>query len=227
MAAEKVTAVEMEKLTEAQDGPDAEKDNLDETKEEEEEEGAHVYYRLDNLTNNLASIPPSSTKQAEDVYKKVRLYKRIAAAFIILALILLAVVLALAIKRNRCSGYGKGWGRFEKSCFFKSEQRLSWQESRNACQRQGGDLVVIDNGRVQNFLTRNSKMLYWIGLRYSEEQQWMWINNTAPTQSYWSPRQNNPDPQGSCALLNGGTPEINNWFSNSCKVISHYICQRQ
>lgn len=27
-------------------------------------------------------------------------------------------------------------------------------------------------------------MLYWIGLSYSEKQQWMWVNNDAPSQTW-------------------------------------------
>ncbi|XP_017325819.1 natural killer cells antigen CD94 [Ictalurus punctatus] len=203
-----------------------------------------------------------------DVYQKVRLYKRISAVFIILTLVLLAVVLALAMKLYevqsiqkyperpeveepeefncsrqlcqtmypstqdvqkhvyRCTMCPKGWLKFENSCYFISKERLTWQESREACQKQDGDLVVIDNERVQKHLTQSGGMLYWIGLRYSEKQQWMWINNTAPTQNYWAHGQPVPDSQGSCALLGGQMSHKNNWISNRCGVLSQYICQR-
>ncbi|KAK3551113.1 hypothetical protein QTP70_014005 [Hemibagrus guttatus] len=197
----------------------------------------------------------SKEELTTDVYRRVRLYKRISAVFSILSLLLLAVVLALAMKssvsevqssqkcpdlsaevkkmqnyspnqaRCQCSECGRGWVKFESSCYFISKERRKWQESREACQKQGGDLVVINSERVQRFLTENWRMLYWIGLNYSEQKQWMWINNTAPTQSYWSYGQPNPDSQGFCALLNGGTSYMNNWHSNACEVYSHYICQ--
>ena len=46
---------------------------------------------------------------------------------------------------------------------------MSWNESRLACQRYGGDLVVIKNQDEQNFLTANmtqsqKRQHYWIGL---------------------------------------------------------------
>ncbi|XP_060777606.1 natural killer cells antigen CD94-like [Neoarius graeffei] len=210
----------------------------------------------------------SKEEPSADVYTRVRVYKRISALFIILSLLLLAVVLALAMKlyevqsiqkcperpdveepeelicsrqlceilypttqavQNRgyrCPECGRGWLKFDNSCYFMSKERLSWQESREACQKQGGDLAVIDSEHVQNFLTDSGGMLYWIGLRYSEKQQWMWINNTAPAQSYWANGQPDPDSQGSCALLRGWNPHINSWYSNPCVVLSHYICQR-
>ncbi|XP_053481697.1 natural killer cells antigen CD94 isoform X4 [Ictalurus furcatus] len=144
-----------------------------------------------------------------DVYQKVRLYKRISAVFIILTLVLLAVVLALAMKLNeaqssqkcadlsaevqtmpnyplnqgyRCTVCEKGWLKFENSCYFIARTRLTWQQSREDCQTRGGDLAVIDNEGLQKRLTEIRSVLYWIGLRYSEKQ-WMWINNTAPTKS--------------------------------------------
>ncbi|XP_053350003.1 CD209 antigen-like protein C [Clarias gariepinus] len=203
-----------------------------------------------------------------DAYGKVRVYKRISALFMVLTLLLLAVVLALAMKlydiqsiqdcpevpeveeieefncsrqlcqalypltesvenhEYHCTECGKGWVKLENSCYFLAKERLSWQESRKACQKHGGDLVVIGNEQVQKLLTEKRGLLYWIGLRYSEKQQWMWVNNTALTKSYWAYGQPNPDTQDSCVLLRGQKPYANNWYTNPCAVSSHYICQR-
>ncbi|XP_060777614.1 natural killer cells antigen CD94-like isoform X2 [Neoarius graeffei] len=127
---------------------------------------------------------------------------------------------------HRCTECEKGWVSFKDTCYFISKDRLSWQESREKCQKQGGDLVVIDNEPLQNYLTKKVAMLYWIGLRYSEDQQWRWINNSTLTQSYWANDKSQPDTQGFCALLKGRSPLLNSWYTNSCEVYSHYICQR-
>ncbi|KAK3571923.1 hypothetical protein QTP86_020522, partial [Hemibagrus guttatus] len=208
--------VEMKELIpgEAQDNKDEEKGKMDETKEAETKKGkeeVNVYCKPNNPQENVYSLamPTSSPEHKEDVYRRVRLYKWISTIFIILSLLLLAVVLALALKLSevqsnekcpdliaevkkmhnytpnqagcQCSVCDDDWEKFENSCYFFSKERRKWQESREACQKQGGDLVVIDNERVQRFLNENGNMLYWIGLHYSEEQQWMWINSTAPT----------------------------------------------
>ncbi|XP_027003715.2 CD209 antigen-like protein 2 [Tachysurus fulvidraco] len=199
-------------------------------------------------------VPADSNDELiTDVYRRVRLYKRISAVFIIFSLFLLAVVLSLAMKLNmkcpeiaepncelcqtkcpplkgiresQCSECEEEWEMFENSCYFFSDERRKWQESRDVCQKLGGDLVVIDNERVQKFLTEDRNIMYWIGFHYSEDQKWMWINNGTTTRSFWSNGQPKPDVQGSCALLNGGPSDLNNWLSNSCNVISQYICKK-
>ncbi|XP_027002381.2 CD209 antigen-like protein 2 isoform X1 [Tachysurus fulvidraco] len=214
-------------------------------KEEATAEEANVYSKLEKPSENVyMSVTGATPKHSEDIYRRVRLYKMISAVFIVLSLLLLAVVLALAMKFQssqmcsdlidvtsnqecQCFECKDGWEKFENSCYFISKQRLPWQKSREACQKKGGDLVVINNERVQKFLTDDGNMFYWIGLHYSEDQKWMWINNTAPTRSFWSRGQPNPDSQGSCALLNGGKPQIHNWLSNPCEVLSFFICQKQ
>ncbi|KAF4088366.1 hypothetical protein AMELA_G00082150 [Ameiurus melas] len=207
-------------------GNEAEKEEV-KKKEEEDEEGEEtsVYCKLNDPSENIymTTMSSSTAKHNKDVYQKVRLYKRISAVFIILCLVLLAVVLALAMKSYRCTVCEKGWLKFENSCYFIARDRRTWQDSREECQRLGGDLAVVDNDGLQKRLTAIRGMLYWIGLHYSEKQQWMWINNTAPTKIYWAPGQPQP---GSCALLNAGRKDMNNWISNPCKVLSQYICHR-
>ena len=56
-----------------------------------------------------------------------------------------------------------------------STSGMSWNESRLACQRYGGDLVVIRNDSEQNFLASSmspsqKRQHYWIGLSdYAKE----------------------------------------------------------
>ncbi|XP_058252575.1 NKG2-A/NKG2-B type II integral membrane protein-like isoform X3 [Hemibagrus wyckioides] len=227
-------------------------------KEEENEDVEDVYSKLNDPSENvyMTAMSSSTAKHNKEIYRSVRLYKMISAVFIVLSLLLLAVVLALAMKLNvkspesaesrficeqcqtkcpppkiipagcQCCECEEDWEKFENSCYFFSETRLNWQESREECQKQGGDLVVINNNEVQEFLNEYGNVRYWIGLHYSEEQRWMWINNTASTQSYWSHGPPNPGSQSSCALLNGGGSDLNNWSSDKCTVYSQYICQR-
>ncbi|XP_076827027.1 CD209 antigen-like protein C isoform X2 [Brachyhypopomus gauderio] len=200
-------------------------------------------------------------QQCPDVNGRVRLYRRMSVALLLLCVLLLAVVLALAIKLTEvqtkqecpdvdrtttvegwsrekcdlmyprlaqednghlCSECGKGWLKFEDSCYFLSKYRLTWQESRDQCQKWGGDLAVIINDRVQTFLTEKGLMFYWIGLHDLGRQQWTWINNTALIKSYWG----RPPEDGQCAFLRGQKSPQNNWYSNPCAVNSHYVCQK-
>ncbi|XP_053481739.1 killer cell lectin-like receptor subfamily B member 1B allele B isoform X4 [Ictalurus furcatus] len=226
-----------------------------EKEKDEEGEETSVYCKLKDPSENvyMAAMSSSTPKHNDDVCRKVHLYKRICAGFIILSSLLLAVIFALAVKLNevqssqkcadlsaevqtmpnyplnqgyRCPACEKGWLKFENSCYFIARTRLTWQQSREDCQTRGGDLAVIDNEGLQKRLTEIRSVLYWIGLHYSEKQQWMWINNTAPTQSYWAHGQPRLNSQGSCALLKAERSQTNNWISNRCGVLSQYICQR-
>uniref|UniRef100_W5LJF5 Si:dkey-26c10.5 n=1 Tax=Astyanax mexicanus TaxID=7994 RepID=W5LJF5_ASTMX len=123
---------------------------------------------------------------------------------------------------HACSECGRGWLKFEDSCYFLSQTRLNWLQSREQCKKMGGDLVVISNERVQRFLTQNGLMMYWIGLSRSDSQQWTWINNTVLMNSYWSDTRQD----GDCVFLNGGSKPRKNWYPNQCAAVSHYICQK-
>ncbi|KAF5904448.1 killer cell lectin-like receptor subfamily B member 1C isoform X1, partial [Clarias magur] len=144
----------------------------------------------------------------KDIYRKLQLYKRISAFLLVLTLPLLAVVLILAIQLNeskstqrfpeadpaaeekkpiypvsqgyQCSECPEDWHKMNTYCIYLARQRLNWHESREACQKQGGDLVVINHERSQSFLSKTTGLLYWIGLHYSENK-WMWVNNTTLT----------------------------------------------
>ncbi|KAI5620438.1 C-type lectin domain family 4 member C isoform 2, partial [Silurus asotus] len=133
-----------------------------------------------------------------------------------------------------CSHCGRGWLKIENSCYFKSKERLNWQDSRKACQERGGDLAVVHNETVQviiNLSIRKTKCvsllkLFWIGLHYAEtKQQWIWIDNTTLTMSFWATSKPPEKPKDHCALLHGRT-NSSNWHSYPCHAISQYICQK-
>ncbi|KAF5904450.1 killer cell lectin-like receptor subfamily B member 1C isoform X1, partial [Clarias magur] len=198
-------------LADVQEDKAAEKGQIKGAKEKaQEEEGeSTAYFKVSNISESFstAALIRSTPKEDKDVYKKLRLFKWISAVFIVLTLVLLAVVLALVVKlyepqscqncqalaskvertaytstqEYQCSECAKDWVRVNDSCYFIAKERLSWQESRESCQKQGGDLVVVDNESVQRLLSRTRGLLFWIGLRYSENEQWMWVNNNALT----------------------------------------------
>nr|XP_046159011.1 CD209 antigen-like protein E isoform X1 [Oncorhynchus gorbuscha] len=120
-----------------------------------------------------------------------------------------------------CHMCDEGWLHFESSCYFLSRDRMNWDESRDECKKRGADLAVITNRTVQTFLTKKGNLMYWIGLR-QRTRNWVWVNNTALGQSYWS----GSNRQGDCGLLTGRDPPERSWSSTSCDQYSFYICQR-
>ncbi|XP_059363612.1 CD209 antigen-like protein D isoform X1 [Carassius carassius] len=125
-------------------------------------------------------------------------------------------------RERLCSDCGKGWLRFENTCYFLSQNRFTWQQSRKECQRMGGDLAVITNERVQMYLSRKGSLHYWIGLNHLGTNEWTWINNTALTVRYWGD-QSFP---GECGILAGNEPPERSWRPSSCSLYLQYICQK-
>ncbi|XP_077065920.1 killer cell lectin-like receptor subfamily B member 1A isoform X2 [Siphateles boraxobius] len=121
-----------------------------------------------------------------------------------------------------CRDCGKGWMRFENTCYFLSQTRLTWQESRKECQRKGGDLAVITNQREQMYLSRKGNLNYWIGLRHMGTNEWTWINNTVLTVRYW---EDDSSP-GDCAILAANEPPEHSWRPSRCELHLQYICQK-
>ncbi|KAL7381962.1 hypothetical protein ABVT39_014235 [Epinephelus coioides] len=82
------------------------------------------------------------------------------------------------IEGKRCPD---GWSRFGRSCYFQSDEKKNWQQSRADCQQRGADLVIINNKEEQKFVTElNVRGESWIGLRrtwtnrrYEWEQKWV------------------------------------------------------
>ncbi|KTF77824.1 hypothetical protein cypCar_00024225, partial [Cyprinus carpio] len=103
------------------------------------------------------------------------------------------------LPQHLCTECGKGWLRFENTCYFLSQNRFTWQQSRQECQRLGGDLAVITNERVQMYLSRKGSLHYWIGLNHLGTNEWTWINNTVSTVRYWG----DLSLPGECAILAG------------------------
>ncbi|CAL8341171.1 unnamed protein product [Gadus morhua 'NCC'] len=110
------------------------------------------------------------------------------------------------------------WVFFEESCFYQPKERGSWEEGRIFCQSQTGDLAVISNKRIQNFLTQQIKVPHWIGLQY--KTSWKWVDNRTPYTGDL-PTGNNE----LCAVLESKTP--GNFQSARCPVSAHFICQKE
>ncbi|XP_036930950.1 early activation antigen CD69 isoform X1 [Acanthopagrus latus] len=124
--------------------------------------------------------------------------------------------------QRRCQQCADGWLTFGHSCFFLSTFRLNWNESQRNCSDRGGSLAVINSQSLQQFLTKEGKMQYWIGLRQNSNR-WTWVNNTVLQQSYWAGVRS----KGDCGVLGSDSPAERNWFTAPCHTYTYFICQLQ
>lgn len=120
-----------------------------------------------------------------------------------------------------CQQCPRKWRSFGDSCFYLSTSRKSWDDSQQYCASVGGSMVVVDSPGLQDFLSKQGTLKYWIGLRL-RGASWMWNNNTALGQSYWQGDASN----GDCGILDAELPAERNWVTSPCQYHSYFICQQ-
>ncbi|XP_078480308.1 perlucin-like protein [Lampetra planeri] len=201
--------------------------DLLEAKPQDPLEGDYHYSRLKKPSEDIYSeafFSPASQKQPADkrAERNLRLYRAACVVLLVISLILLVAVIALSVQRLPCLHCPRGWLLFGRSCFYLSTSRLSWDESQKNCSSVGGSLVIITDQTVQNFLTEQGKLQYWMGLSY-RGTSWTWVNNTVLGQSYW---KEPPSAEG-CGLLMSQNPREKNWISIPCQDYAYFICQLQ
>ncbi|KAK9527130.1 hypothetical protein VZT92_015788 [Zoarces viviparus] len=127
----------------------------------------------------------------------------------------------------------EGWRRFGCSCYFKSNERKTWQGSRDDCQQKGADLVVINNKEEHTFvLEMNMDGDSWIGLqarkmwnhtRYSWQWEWEWVDRSPQTDTFWAtglPDYDRNNEAATCCNQQGQWTESNSYGSKN------WICEK-
>uniref|UniRef100_F6RRL7 Natural killer cells antigen CD94 n=1 Tax=Ornithorhynchus anatinus TaxID=9258 RepID=F6RRL7_ORNAN len=77
-----------------------------------------------------------------------------------------------------CSPCPEKWFLHRKSCYFFSEERKTWNQSRAACGTQNSSLLKIEDQEMLDFLSR-FYLLGWIGLLWpGVTRAWIWTDNS-------------------------------------------------
>ncbi|GAA6220542.1 early activation antigen CD69-like isoform X3 [Lates japonicus] len=129
---------------------------------------------------------------------------------------------SIEAKHLGCRQCADGWLTFGRSCFFLSTYRLGWEQSQRNCTARGGSLAIITSQKVQNFLSKEGNLKYWIGLRRKGDT-WTWVNNTAIRDSYWADNA----ASGDCGILNSENRADKNWITAPCDAHTYFVCQLQ
>ncbi|KFW01149.1 C-type lectin domain family 4 member E, partial [Eurypyga helias] len=88
----------------------------------------------------------------------------------------------------------KGWERFQKSCYFLSEDAMPMAESVQNCTGMGSHLVVINSEAEQvRAFTNAYETKYYIGLIAYKSGQWQWVDQTPyeKAATFWKPGEPN------------------------------------
>ncbi|KAG5837209.1 hypothetical protein ANANG_G00236860, partial [Anguilla anguilla] len=119
-----------------------------------------------------------------------------------------------------CEPCPQGWEQFSSKCYYFSNEKKNWVDSRSDCIKRGADLVIIESEEEQRFI---SKTRSWIGLSRLEcEGNWLWVDGTLLQKGFWG--SGKPDDQSSfnCALI---APEKNAWDAYYCSNKEKWICE--
>nr|XP_020443200.1 C-type lectin domain family 10 member A-like isoform X2 [Monopterus albus] len=124
------------------------------------------------------------------------------------------------------------WDLFSSSCYFFSKVSLSWEESRDWCEKQGSHLVVLSTDAEWDFVThRTVSQTFWIGLTDGRTGKWEWVNQTpyVMERRRWRPGQ--PD-NWSGHGLGPGDEDCAHLYKDGrlndlhCSTSMQYICQK-
>ncbi|KAL6466990.1 hypothetical protein MHYP_G00247940 [Metynnis hypsauchen] len=122
-----------------------------------------------------------------------------------------------------------GWLYFRSRYYYISNERMSWYDSRQYCRRRSADLVIINSGTEQDFLTsilrNHDAITAWIGLTDKDtEGRWKWVDGSTLTYGYWRNGEPNNLFNEDCAELN---PDMNKWNDKQCSAYHRWICEKR
>ncbi|XP_042341410.1 CD209 antigen-like [Plectropomus leopardus] len=123
-----------------------------------------------------------------------------------------------------------GWTTFQRSCYFTSVGKKSWNASRTYCQGSGADLAIIKSKEEMQFINGlySSDKEVWIGLTDEGiEGQWKWVDGTTLTTSFWDKDQ--PNSLGGrnqdCVEFWHRATGMGGWNDENCDIEQNFICE--
>uniref|UniRef100_A0A3P9KX00 C-type lectin domain-containing protein n=1 Tax=Oryzias latipes TaxID=8090 RepID=A0A3P9KX00_ORYLA len=139
-----------------------------------------------------------------------------------------------------CQTCPKDWIQFQKSCYFFNHfisQWKTWDQSRQFCQSNKSDLVVISSLEEQTFIKNTIQYYYdiwhgyWIGLQKThlgKEEFLLHINMFIKCADgflfifrYW----NNPGSSENFTLIAKDPALTQSWIQNRNGFLNRFICE--
>ncbi|KAL0970109.1 hypothetical protein UPYG_G00237250 [Umbra pygmaea] len=148
----------------------------------------------------------------------------------------------MQVQAKRCPSK---WVVFSDTCYYFSNDKMTWEQSQYACIHDGGHLVIIESLQEQDFIRKkvgnpDSTNSYWIGMTDTRvEGVWVWMDNTTLNESikFWDknegtsnsewPEPNDWKPGEDCAQIGQRCfNKISCWFDFACDKKSKRICEQ-
>uniref|UniRef100_H2MN39 C-type lectin domain-containing protein n=1 Tax=Oryzias latipes TaxID=8090 RepID=H2MN39_ORYLA len=123
----------------------------------------------------------------------------------------------------------KDWIQFQESCYFfynLNSPWKTWDQSRQFCQSNKSDLVVISSLEEQTFIKSKIKYYYdtlhgyWIGLQ-KVNNIWIWVDGSPDTLGYL----NNPGSSDNFTCIIQNATLTQSWIQNRNGFLNRFICE--
>ncbi|XP_029921174.1 C-type lectin domain family 10 member A-like [Myripristis murdjan] len=124
------------------------------------------------------------------------------------------------------------WKKFQNSCYYTLKgSKKTWAESREYCQNQFADLLIINSPEEMEFINGlyPSGKDVWIGLTdEGVEGNWKWVNGKSLTTTYWASGQPNSynGKDQDCGEFTHRTGRFGDWNDEICDRSQEWICEK-
>nr|XP_023404862.1 killer cell lectin-like receptor subfamily B member 1 isoform X1 [Loxodonta africana] len=115
------------------------------------------------------------------------------------------------------------WCSLRGKCLFLSHTFNSWKNSLADCYTKESSLLIIQDEeelRLVQGLIKSGGILYWIGLNFTSEKNWKWINGSFLNSNVL--KIDGLAYGNSCAFISN-----EKIFSEDCFVENKWICQKE
>ncbi|XP_053305966.1 C-type lectin domain family 5 member A-like [Spea bombifrons] len=114
------------------------------------------------------------------------------------------------------------WLYINGTCYYLSDEELSWGPSRRFCAHRNSTLLVINRKEemedLSNLFKKHSLDYVWIGLEFKGGEKWTWIDNTVDT--IFNLRESRTS---KCAQLY----RLNTPYPENCDQQFLFICEKK